>query len=134
MRNMVLFWVLQALIDVFLVALAVSYLIQRRRLLQLEKQLEASLQRFSSGDLLQQQDPAINTPLGSATSTLSERQASPDDSDTTALTTSGRYALARKLLGEGRPLGEVSKRTGISETELVLLRKFTQSTQNYEAH
>lgn len=134
---MLIFWVLQGLIDISLVALAVSYIIQRRRFLELEGQLERALSRL---DLTPSRsapfETKINTPLGSALSTLSERKAAPTDGDTTSLSTTGRYALAQKLLGEGHSLSDVAKRTNISETELALLRKLSPkvASKNYEAH
>jgi hypothetical protein len=134
---MLIFWVLQGLIDISLVALAVSYIIQRRRLLELEGRLTSALSRLDLGASgAVPVETNINTPLGSALSTLSERKAAPTDSDTTSLSTTGRYALAQKLLQEGHSLGDVSKRTSISETELALLRKLSPrvASKNYEAH
>jgi len=140
MGFMVLFWVLQGLLDVALVALAVSYVIQRRRLLALEGQLRAAISRLEGGSYglapAALSEAALNTPLGAALSTLSERRASSSDSEASSLSTSGRYTLAQKMLSEGHSLGDVAKRTGISQTELVLLRKLAQSSasKNYEAH
>lgn len=139
MVSMMLFWILQGLMDLVLVGLAMSYVIQRRRLLRLEEQLQYALTRLEAGGAgLNTSIPtadSINTPLGSALSTLSERRASPGGGDSlTGLPAAGRYALAQKLLSEGGTLAEVSKRSNISETELVLLRKFSQSLENYEAH
>ncbi len=134
---MLIFWVLQGLIDISLVALAVSYIIQRRRLLELEGQLMIALTRLDLGaSRAVPLETNINTPLGSALSTLSERKAAPTDSDTTSLSTTGRYALAQKLLQEGHSLSDVSKRTSISETELALLRKLSPrvASKNYEVH
>jgi hypothetical protein len=134
---MLIFWVLQGLIDISLIALAVSYIIQRRRLLELEGQLQRALSRLEAGvPGATSLERNINTPLGSALSTLSERKAAPTDSDTTSLSTSGRYALAQRLLVEGHSLGDVAKRTSISETELALLRKLSPKvvSKNYEAH
>jgi hypothetical protein len=134
---MLIFWVLQGLIDISLVALAVSYIIQRRRLLELEGQLRHAISRLDTGgSRTMAVENSINTPLGSVLSTLSERKAASTDSDTTSLSTTGRYALAQKLLQEGHSLGDVSKRTQISETELALLRKLSPrvASKNYEAH
>lgn len=132
-----LFWVLQALMDLVLVGLAISYVIQRRRLLRLEEQLQYALLRLDSGNsgLGPPTADGINTPLGSALSTLSERRAVPGGADPSAvLPAAGRYALAQQLIGEGRALGDVSKRTNISETELALLRKFSRSLENSDSH
>jgi hypothetical protein len=141
MEVMVLFWVLQCLLNIVLVGIAVSYVIQRRRLILLENQLRFALERLQYSareDEITAATEAINTPLGSAMSTLSERKASSfgSDPDVTSLSSAGRYSLAQKLLGEGRSLAEVGKRTGISETELALLKKFAASpvSKNYEAH
>ncbi|MEO5667274.1 MAG: hypothetical protein ABIR96_04370 [Bdellovibrionota bacterium] len=134
---MMIFWVLQGLMDIVVVSLAVSYLIQRRRLLELETELQAALERIEdTGSFAIPQKKIINTPLGSALSTLSERRAAPADSDNSTLSHAGRYALAQKLITEGHPLGEVAKRTGISQTELALLRKLSPNfvPKNYEAH
>lgn len=137
---MLIFWVLQGLINITLVGLAVSYVIQRRRLLVLENQIQAALVRLESGEYAHSSNTpnSVNTALGSAISTLSERKASLHDSDTASLSTTGRYALAQKLLGDGFSISEIGKRTGISETELVLLRKLSpvakQTSKNYEAH
>jgi len=139
---MLIFWVLQGLIDVALVGLAVSYVIQRRRLLVLENQIQAAVVRLESGEYGASNNDAgnntVNTALGSVISTLSERKASPSDSDTASLSSTGRYALAQKLIADGFSISEIGKRTGISETELVLIRKLSptarHTSKNYEAH
>jgi hypothetical protein len=133
---MILFWILQSLLNIVLVGLAVSYIFQKRRLLRLEGQLQRALNTLSSGTV-----EKINTPLGSATSTLSERRASdPEDRATAAQSSSPslnpatRYALAQKLIGQGLSLHDVARKSGISEAELGLLRKISNSPKNYEAH
>ena len=136
-----LFWVLQCLLNIVLVGVAVSYVIQRRRLMLLENQLRFALERLQYSareDAINEgAETALNTPLGSALSTLSERKASSYGNDDIAgLSSSSRYALAQKLLLEGRSMADVGKRTGISETELGLLKKLASShvSKNYEAH
>jgi|GEM_PF-2543463 len=147
---MLFLWILQLLIDVLLVGLGVSYVVQKRRLLRLEADLHRSLMDLKESrsaslgaGVTAQSAPLLNTPLGSATSTLSERvntqqqdrNAGIHSSSSTSLSVTARYTLAQKLITDGVGLSEVARKSGISETELSLLRKFTQAPKkNYEAH
>jgi hypothetical protein len=151
---MVFLVILQLLIDVLLVGLGVAYLIQRKRLLRLEADLHRALMDLDEKNHLGSErsfessieklslTSSLNTPLGSATSTLTERQNEDDSRDydhknqstSTSLSIPARYGLAQKLFKEGMSLAEVARKSGMSETELALLKKFTQSPKNYEAH
>lgn len=140
---MILFWILQSLINIVLVSLAVSYVMQKRRLLRLEGDLHRALLDLGHSKAtahgIEENNISLNTPLGSPTSTLSERKNSHDtsfenSSMTTSLSTSSRHALAQKLFREGLSLREVARKSGMSETELSLLKKCSPFTKNYETH
>ncbi len=140
-------WAFQILLDVCLVALAVAYILQGRRLLALEKDLRRTLQKLATREnndtsviresakeviaVASSEIEAINTPLGETTSTLSERKASDmraeEVNHSIALSQSSKYALARKLLAEGLPLNSVAQKSGLSEAELALLGKISSS-------
>lgn len=81
----------------------------------------------------------VNTPLGSPLSTLSERNVEDmkdmEANKSVALSTSSRYALARKLLSDGLSVHAVAQRSGLSEAELALLGKLSSSSHiNSDLH
>jgi hypothetical protein len=136
---MLLFLALQLVLDLVLVALAISYILQKRRLLRLETDLHCALLELERRE---KSSEALNTPLGVATSTLSERlnsgvpeTTSSAGSSSNSLSASARYTLAQKLLNDGVAASEAARKSGVSETELSLLRKFAQAPKkNSEVH
>lgn len=129
-------WIVQLLIDVVIVGLAVSWVLQRRRLLALEGELEGALRALREGPGHVAETPRIETPLGAPTSTLTEKSIG---AQTAAAVLFGKapseaYRQALDLLEQSAPTAEIVRRTGLSASEIQLLSKFNGSLKNNEAH
>ncbi len=133
---MTLLWTFQILLDLFVVAILVKFFIlrgRRRSLLHLHEAVRDQSENFASPPV----QGALNTPLGSALSTLSEKRnqrgmrdsalsSDPmlsEDSSLFGSQSNLRVRDAKRLLNQGLSLSEVSSKTGLSHAELALLEK-----------
>ncbi len=107
--------------NLIIAALAVGWLIERRR---------ARMRRPEP--LLMTVDtpaPSVDTPLRSPISTLKERPEHTATSSSPTSTAVEAYDKADRLLGQGIPLREVARQTGLSLAELQLIGKMSQKSQ-----
>jgi hypothetical protein len=126
---MTLIWLFQIALDIAVTVILLKYFVGRKYgFLGLRDLISKELSSKSR----------LNTPLGSATSTLSEKknsltQEAPNpsrvglqiDTDSSLFggTSNIKVRDAKRLLNQGITVQEVARRTGLSHAELVLLEK-----------
>lgn len=126
-------WLIQMVLNALLVGLAIAWVLQRRRLLKLEDELQRVLEELRMGVDRFVPSSAIETPLGAPTSTLSEK--SLDAGQAVGLTSffgrapSESYRQALEFLERGMRASEVARRTGLSGSEIQLLSKLHQNAE-----
>ncbi len=123
------------LLNALLVGVALAWVIQRRRLLALESLLKDALDELRAAGNLSS-GPVLNTPLGTPTSTLTEKSVS---SQTTSSSFFGKapseaYRQALEYLDQGLKATEVARRTGLSGSEIQLLSKLSGRIKNNDLH
>jgi len=131
-------WVFQILFDIALVALAVSWLLNRRlgrtdRARVSEEKIEAlSAEPVASIPVEPTVGPALGAEaLAKTSSTLSERtvNAARVAFSKVEKPSFDAYETADQLIAKGVDLREVARRTGLSLSELQLLGKISQRNQ-----
>jgi hypothetical protein len=122
------FWTLQILFNLLLSAGLVVLILRVRKQETLLRILQHRWADRSAADAaLPVAIPQLNTPLGSPTSTLSERVAPEHRAGGSAPIDA--YDKADFLISRGVNLREVARQTGLSLAELQLIGKMSQKSQ-----
>ena len=143
-------WVFQLIFDLVMAGVAVNYLLSRRRSRSVRETVRTQPVPVGATtvDLLLTNDhrtsvpatttgtavattsaaPALNTPLGSPLSTLTEKS-SPELRPGTQASPLDAYEKADILLSRGVDQREVARQTGLSLAELQLIGKMAQKNQ-----
>lgn len=124
-------WIFQMVFNLIMAALAVGWLIERRRA-RMRRPRPAPVVMTalpSATSMVDTPAPAVETPLRSPISTLKERPESTLNPSNATNSAVEAYDKADRLLGQGIPLREVARQTGLSLAELQLIGKMSQKSQ-----
>lgn len=125
-------WIFQMVFNLIMAALAVGWLVERRRNRMRRPQPAPAVVMTalpSVAAIVDTPAPLVDTPLRSPISTLKERSENTPTPSHMTNSAVEAYDKADRLLGQGIPLREVARQTGLSLAELQLIGKMSQKSQ-----
>lgn len=124
-------WIFQMVFNLIIAALAVGWLLERRRSRMRRPQPTTVVMTAlpSAAAVVDTPVAVVDTPLRSPVSTLKERPENTSNPSNATNSAVEAYDKADRLLGQGIPLREVARQTGLSLAELQLIGKMSQKSQ-----